>query len=51
MKTEQFGNLMQDYLNEISDPKNRDEYEQYMDQLEGKGELPEGMELLQVYYY
>ncbi len=27
MKTEQFGNLMQDYLDEISDPKNRDEYD------------------------
>ncbi|CAD7970826.1 unnamed protein product [Amoebophrya sp. A120] len=46
MKTEQFGNLMQDYLDEISDPKNRDEYDQYMEQLEEKGEMPDGMELL-----
>ncbi|CAD7922159.1 unnamed protein product [Amoebophrya sp. A25] len=46
MKTEQFGSLMQDYLQEISDPNNRAEYDQYMEQLESKGELPEGTELL-----
>ena len=46
MKSEQFGNLMQDYLDEISDPNHRGEYDQYMEQLEAKGELPDGMELL-----
>ena len=46
MKTKEFGNLMQDYLNEISDPNNRSEYDEYLDQLEAKGELPEGTELL-----
>ena len=46
MKTKEFGNLMQEYLNEISDPGNRGEYDEYLNQLEAKGELPDGMELL-----
>ena len=33
-------------MKEISDPNNRDEYDQYLEQLEAKGELPPGMELL-----
>lgn len=37
MKTKEFGNLMQEYMEEISDPKHRDEYDQYMEQLESKG--------------
>jgi len=32
------------YVKEISDPNNRAEYDQYLEQLEAKGELPDGRE-------
>lgn len=46
MKTKEFQGHMDDYINEISDPAHRPEYEQYLDQLEAKGEMPDGMQLL-----
>lgn len=46
MKTQEFQKHMDDYISEISDPAHRPEYEQYLDQIEAKGEMPEGMQLL-----
>ena len=50
MKTKEFGNLMEEYLGEISDPNNREEYDKYLEQLEGKGELPAGEMTLYFYF-
>jgi hypothetical protein len=38
-----FTQLSLSYVKEISDPNNRAEYDQYLEQLEAKGELPDGM--------
>ena len=38
---------MGDYVNEISDPKHRPEQDQYLKELESRGELPPGTELIQ----
>ena len=46
LKDPKFGDMLADYVNEVSDPKNRAEYDEYMEQLEAKGELQEGTELL-----
>jgi dynein assembly factor 2 len=46
MKDEQFRSYMDEYQRETSDPANRKEYLQYLDQLEAKGEMPEGQGLL-----
>ena len=46
MKKPEFINLLQDYVNEISDPKNKEEHEAYLKQMEESGELPQGRKLL-----
>jgi dynein assembly factor 2 len=46
MKDKTFHNHLDDYCKEISDPKHRREYLQYLDQLEAKGEMPDGQVLL-----
>mmetsp|Transcript_2939 Transcript_2939/g.6670 ORF Transcript_2939/g.6670 Transcript_2939/m.6670 type:complete len:816 (+) Transcript_2939:63-2510(+) len=46
MKDPKFRDHIQEYLDEVSDPAHRGEYEQYLEQLEAKGELPKGQELL-----
>jgi len=46
MKDKQFQSHMDEYCKEISDPAHRKEYLQYLDQLEAKGEMPEGQGLL-----
>ncbi|CAD8191628.1 unnamed protein product [Paramecium pentaurelia] len=46
MKKPEFAELMGDYMKEISDPKNREEYDQYLKQLERESELPKGMKLI-----
>lgn len=46
MKDKQFQAHMEEYTKEISDPAHRKEYLQYLDQLEAKGEMPEGQQLL-----
>jgi hypothetical protein len=46
MKDKQFQSHMDEYCKEISDPAHRREYLQYLDQLEDKGEMPEGQCLL-----
>jgi dynein assembly factor 2 len=47
MQEKEFRDLFVDYVNEISDPKNRGEYEAYLKQMEGENELPKGMKLIQ----
>eukprot|EP00357_Protocruzia_adherens_P016078 CAMPEP_0115012540 /NCGR_PEP_ID=MMETSP0216-20121206/24806_1 /TAXON_ID=223996 /ORGANISM="Protocruzia adherens, Strain Boccale" /LENGTH=731 /DNA_ID=CAMNT_0002381633 /DNA_START=194 /DNA_END=2389 /DNA_ORIENTATION=- len=46
MKKEEFRNLFVQYMEEISDPKNREEQNAYLEQLEGQGELPQGTQLM-----
>ena len=45
-KEPEFKQLMNDYLTEISDPKNRAEYEQYINQLEKDNKVPKGTKLV-----
>jgi dynein assembly factor 2 len=40
MKKTEFRSLLNEYVDEISDPKNKEEYEAYIKQLEQGGELP-----------
>jgi dynein assembly factor 2 len=46
MKRKKFRGLMQEYVDEVSDPANREEYDKYLSELEAKREIPKGMELL-----
>mmetsp|Transcript_3509 Transcript_3509/g.7282 ORF Transcript_3509/g.7282 Transcript_3509/m.7282 type:complete len:634 (+) Transcript_3509:26-1927(+) len=46
MKKPEFRSLLNDYLEEISDPKNKAEYDAYLEQLEASGELPPGRILI-----
>jgi hypothetical protein len=46
MRDPQFASLFADYMKEISDPKSRHENELYLNELEHKKSLPEGMKLL-----
>ena len=43
----EFQDLMGDYVNEISDPKHRPEHDQYLREMEERGELPVGTMLIQ----
>ena len=47
MQAQEFKDMMGDYVNEISDPKHRPEQDQYLKELEERGELPPGTELIQ----
>lgn len=38
---------MNDYVNEISDPKHRPEHDQYLREMEERGEMPVGTKLIQ----
>jgi dynein assembly factor 2 len=46
MKDKTFQSHLDEYTKEISDPAHRKEYLQYLDQLEAKGEMPDGQVLL-----
>ncbi|EEQ97526.1 conserved hypothetical protein [Perkinsus marinus ATCC 50983] len=46
MKRPEFQEHFKEYIDEISDPKNKKEYEQYLKQLEDAGEMPKGKVLL-----
>lgn len=46
MKDDKFREYMTEYTREASDPKHRKEYMDYLAQLEAKGEMPEGQQLL-----
>ena len=42
----EFRKLFAEYLDELQDPKNREETEAYITQLEGEQKVPEGKELI-----
>ena len=44
-KEQEFKDLFHEYLDEMSDPKNREEMDTYIRQLEGEGNVPEGMSI------
>jgi len=44
-KEPEFKTLFHEYLDEMSDPKNREEMDTYIRQLEGEGNVPEGMSI------
>lgn len=47
MEQKEFKSLLNDYVGEISDPKHRPELDQYLSELEERGELPPGAALIQ----
>jgi len=46
MGNNEFKGMLNDYVNEISDPQHRPELDQYLDELVGRGELPPGAALI-----
>lgn len=46
MKQPEFMGLLSDYMMEISDPKNKDEYDEYLQQMKKDRELPKGLKLI-----
>ena len=46
MEMPEFKNILNEYVQEISDPKNKAEQEQYLRQLEEQGDLPVGTKLI-----
>ena len=47
MEADEFQNIMGEYVNEISDPKHRPEHDQYLREMEERGEFPVGTALIQ----
>lgn len=47
MQEKEFQTMLGDYVQEISDPKHRPEHDQYLREMEERGELPAGTELIQ----
>ena len=47
MGDKEFQSMLGDYVDEISDPKHRPEHDQYLRELEERGELPPGTALIQ----
>jgi dynein assembly factor 2 len=48
MKKPEFMGLLNEYMVEISDPKNKAEYDEYLKQMEKDGELPKHMKLIKL---
>jgi hypothetical protein len=46
----EFRKLFSDYIDELQDPKNREENEAYITQLEGEKKVPEGKELIRLVF-
>lgn len=46
LKDPNFHNILQDYMLEISDPKNKQEHDDYLLQLQKEGDLPKDMNLI-----
>ncbi|CAE7334393.1 Nop17l [Symbiodinium necroappetens] len=46
MKQKEFRDHIEEYTREVSDPAHRQEYLDYLAQIEAKGEMPEGQQLL-----
>ena len=47
MGQKDFRGMLNDYVDEISDPKHKPEMQQYLRQMEDQGDLPPGTELIQ----
>ena len=47
MEANEFKSMLNDYVDEISDPKHRPELDQYLNELTERGELPPGCMLIQ----
>lgn len=47
MQQEEFRDMLGDYMMEISDPANKEEYDRYLYQMENENELPKDMRLIQ----
>ena len=45
-KEPEFKKLLGEYMQEISDPKNRQEYEKYINQMEGDNKVPKDMAIV-----
>lgn len=48
MKRPEFMGLLNEYMIEISDPKNKIEYDQYLRQMESEKELPKHMKIVEL---
>jgi hypothetical protein len=46
MEQDEFKTLLNDYVGEISDPTHRPELDQYLNEMEERGEVPPGVELI-----
>lgn len=46
MKAPEFAGMLNDYMLEISDPSNKDEYDEYLKQLQKEGDLPKELKLV-----
>ena len=46
METDEFKDMLGDYVNEISDPKHKPEMQAYLRQMEEQGDLPPGTILI-----
>jgi dynein assembly factor 2, axonemal len=47
----EFRKLFSEYMDELQDPKNREETEAYISQLEGEQKVPEGRELIRYVFH
>ena len=47
MEKDEFRGMLNDYVDEISDPKHKPEMKQYLKQMEEQGDLPPGTALIQ----
>jgi dynein assembly factor 2 len=48
MKQPGFMGLLNEYMIEISDPKNKNEYDEYLRQMEREKELPKHMKIIEI---
>jgi hypothetical protein len=46
MEKDEFKSMLNDYVGEISDPKHRPELDQYLTEMEERGEIPPGVALI-----
>ena len=48
MKRPEFMGLLNEYMVQISDPKNKNEYDEYLRQMQREKELPKHMKIVQI---
>lgn len=46
MEKDEFKTMLNEYVGEISDPKHRPELDQYLNEMEERGEIPPGVALI-----